>query len=48
MRLPTKNEVITMINIIRKEKRQPTELGLKRILAKHFHCKVLDIESILK
>lgn len=48
MRLPTKNEVTTMINIIRKEKKQPTESGLKRILAKYFHCKVSDIELILK
>lgn len=47
MRLPTKNEVLDFINIVKKEKRQHTELGLKRIAARYFHCKIKEIETIL-
>lgn len=48
MKLPTKNEVLDFINIVKKEKRQHTELGLKRIAAKYFHCKIKDLDKILE
>ena len=51
MRLPTKKEVLDFIDVINSmsiKTRPTTVLGLNRVLAKHFHCKIKDIESILK
>lgn len=47
MRLPTKEEVLSYMDVCKTIRPPKTHLGMMRLVAKYFHCKVKDIESIL-